>query len=262
MDRDRLKEVHTTDLTESRVNEDFVDWAKHSLPTWLAMILIAVALYVAIVQFKQHKASYRSQAWAALNAADLPKSLEDVAREYEDVGRLSSVANLAAGDALLRAVQNGLILGVNPPPPLERGQPPAKVDPADQLTDSQRTEYLERADAIYQRVIDADDESDSYTIFAVGAMEGKAAVAEGRGDGAEAHRWYEEAAARAKGTFPGLAAQARSREKTADLYSRPVTLPTQLEFRQFNGMAPRRAPVAIDAALEDLIQPEPEEKSG
>ncbi len=28
MDRDRLKQVQQTDLTESRINEDFVDWLK------------------------------------------------------------------------------------------------------------------------------------------------------------------------------------------------------------------------------------------
>jgi hypothetical protein len=33
MDRERLKQVHQTDLTESRVNEDFVDWLKTKGPT-------------------------------------------------------------------------------------------------------------------------------------------------------------------------------------------------------------------------------------
>ena len=30
MDRDRLKEVRQTDLTESRINQDFLDWLKTS----------------------------------------------------------------------------------------------------------------------------------------------------------------------------------------------------------------------------------------
>ena len=39
-DRERLKEVHATDLTESRVNEDFVDWLKTKGPTYLLAILV------------------------------------------------------------------------------------------------------------------------------------------------------------------------------------------------------------------------------
>ena len=52
MDRDRLKEVHQTDLTESRVNEDFVDWLKNKGPTWLLVVMIAVCAYLAVVRLE------------------------------------------------------------------------------------------------------------------------------------------------------------------------------------------------------------------
>jgi hypothetical protein len=38
MDRDRLKEIQTADLSESNVNEDFVQWLKTKGPTYLLII--------------------------------------------------------------------------------------------------------------------------------------------------------------------------------------------------------------------------------
>ena len=35
---DRLKEVQTTDLTDSRVNHDFIDWLKTKGMNWLLLI--------------------------------------------------------------------------------------------------------------------------------------------------------------------------------------------------------------------------------
>ena len=79
MDRDRLKEVHQTDLTESRINEDFVDWLKTKGPTWLLMILIGVGGYLGIVRWRQYKQQHFVEAWVALSECRLPGAFEDVA---------------------------------------------------------------------------------------------------------------------------------------------------------------------------------------
>ena len=55
MDRDRLKEVHQTDLTEGKINEDFVDWLKTKGPTYLLVVLIGLAAWLFIVRFRQQK---------------------------------------------------------------------------------------------------------------------------------------------------------------------------------------------------------------
>ena len=58
MDRNRLKEIHQSDLTESRLNEDFVTWLKTSGPTYLLIILVALCSYVLWIRWQEQKQNY------------------------------------------------------------------------------------------------------------------------------------------------------------------------------------------------------------
>ncbi len=242
MDRNRLKEVHQTDLTESKINEDFLDWLKTKGPTYLLVVLIALAAWLLMVRFKQQKQDHLNAGWAAFLSAQLPGSLEDVAAEFADLSGLSELANLRAADFYLQAVVTQVPLGADPTAVV--------LDP---LTDEDRDDYLARADRIYQAVIDAAGGSPGDTLYAVAAMNGKAAVAESRGDGERAVHWYLKAADRAESHFPQLAARARELAETVARFSQPISLPAESDLPPVvasTGL--ERAP--IDVALRDLLQ--------
>ena len=53
MDRERLKDIQTADLSESHVNEDFVHWLKTKGPSYLLIIMIVIVAYMFVVKYKQ-----------------------------------------------------------------------------------------------------------------------------------------------------------------------------------------------------------------
>ena len=79
MDRERLQQVQQSDLSESRVNEDFVNWIKTSGPWYLLAVLIGIAVYMYIVNIQRAELRAREQAWFDFSEAVMPASLEDVA---------------------------------------------------------------------------------------------------------------------------------------------------------------------------------------
>ena len=260
MDRDRLKEVHQTDLTESRINEDFVEWLKKKGPTWLLVVLIAVCSYLAIVNFREKRRSYESEAWQALFAADLPGALEDIADEYDDVGQIASFARLSAARRLLRLVQAGTSLDLAPQS--DPNNPTAPIPVPDPLTPDDRVVYLKRAENLYQAVLDADPGDMGSTLFAITALNGMAAIAECRGDVTAAQQWYDKSADRAGTAYPLLADQARARAASADEYTSAVQFKSQAEISAATPAAPDKTPVRIDPALRDLIMPAEETDAG
>jgi hypothetical protein len=261
MDRERLKEVHQTDLTESRVNEDFIDWMKNSGPTWLLVVLVALAAYLGINRWRDAKVSKANEAWAAYGQAQLPGSLVDVANQYGAIGQVGNLARLQAADQLLLAVQANRELSDLNTDSLQQDpeQPAADEQP---LGDEQRGEYLDRADRLYDEIIANDDGSPGMTLHAVGARNGKAAVAESRGDIESAREWYTKAAERAEGQYPGLAQQARQRAENVEQYISGPQFPPQDQARQQQPPAETRDPVTIDPAIEDLLLPEGDESGG
>ena len=244
-DRDRLKEVHQTDLTESRINEDFVEWLKTKGPSWLLMILVGVAIWMGYFRWRQYKANHYNEAWSALLDCRLPGSFEDVAARYADVPGLPQQAKRLGADALLTAVQIDSPLGSDL----------AVVAPATGLTDLERDEYLKRAERLYEEVIASDDDTLSMTIHAVSALQGMAVVAESLGNADDARRWYEAAAVRAEPYYPWLAELARKRAATVEQYAAAITLPVQADLPQPPPAEPVE-PVVIDEALRDLLLPD------
>ncbi|MHC4080393.1 MAG: hypothetical protein ACYS15_09070 [Planctomycetota bacterium] len=244
-ERDRLKQVHQTDLIESRINEDLVEWLKTKGPSWLLMILVGVAIWMGYFRWREYKASHYNEAWSALLDCRLPGSFEDVAARYADVPGLPQQAKRGGADVLLAAVQTDSPLGADP----------AAVAPATGLTDLEREEYLSRAERLYQEVIATDDDTLSMTIHAVSALQGMAVVAESLGNAEEARRWYESAAVRADPYYPWLAEQARKRAATAEEYAVTITLPDQADLPQPPPAEPLQ-PVVIDEALRELLLPD------
>lgn len=242
----RLRDVHHTDLTESRVNEDFVDWLKNKGPTWMLVALVALAGYIGLVRYKQFRVRQHDEAWAAYFAARLPGAFEDVARNYGKVDRLAELSRLGAAEIRLQAVRRGLKLAAlgNPTP-----------TPADALTAEERTQYLAHAEELYDLVAAADDGNDATTILAVTALSGKAAVAESRGDAATAAALWNRAAERAGTTYADLADRLRGRSASADEATREVRLPARNEALTIrNAWSETLTPVTVDPDLDALIE--------
>jgi hypothetical protein len=238
MDRERLKEVHQTDLTESRVNEDFLDWLKNKGPSWLLVVLIAVCVYLGITRYKQHQIQKRSEAWKAFFEANLPESYEDVAREFGGIGQMASISRLQAADELLASIQRGARLGATVNLNRDGSNPlqnPIAQD--DRLDEETRKLYVERADRFYDEVVADDSGEPGITLLVVNALYGKAAIAECRGEAEAARDWYRRAGERAKAMYPGLAEQAEARAASVGDLSRPTALP-------------------VDEALRDILLPE------
>ena len=242
MDRNRLKEVHQTDLTEGKINEDFVDWLKSKGPTYLLVVLIGLAAWLLIVRFKQQKQDHLNDGWSAFLSAQLPGSLEDVAAEYADIHGLALLANLRAADVYLQAVITQAPLGAD--------LSAVTVEP---LSDEDRDTYLTRADRIYQAVIEADDGSSDTALYTIGAMNGRAAVAESRGDSEQARHWYEQAAERADADFPQLVKRFQDLAESVEKFSRAISLPAEDDLPSQAASLPLE-PATLDSALRDLLQ--------
>ena len=63
MDRDRLKDIQTADLSESNVNEDFVHWLKTKGPSYLLIVIIVIVSYLFFVIYQKGKMAHRAEAW-------------------------------------------------------------------------------------------------------------------------------------------------------------------------------------------------------
>lgn len=242
-DRDRLKDVHQTDLTEGRINQDFLDWLKTRGTTWLLVAMVALFVYAAVVRWRHHRVSYQTEAWTALGESKLPNSLEDVAEKYSDVGSVPHLARLYAASQLLAAVQTGKTLGATEP-----DQTP--------LTSEAREDYLSRADQLYKRVVEADNQTPAMALVVSTALNGRAAVAESRGNFDEARGYYEQAAKRVEALFPALAAHARAQAASVEQSNRDITLLTRAELMEMQPAAPFQPErVWSEPWLSDVLAP-------
>lgn len=251
MDRDRLQDIQQTDIMESRVNQDFLEWMKTKGMSWLLIILIALCAYILIVRLKERSTQKHATAWQSLDTASLPSSLEDVANEYSGIFGVPQTARLRAAQMLMSAVQRN--------EPLSATTDPLDTTPpvATQLTEAERESYLTRTSNLLQAVIDEDDGTKSRTLFTINAFNGMAAVAEARGDIDGAQKYYEKTAARAEDHFPQLVQRARDRAASAAdvLNLKPLMTTTELNALRSAAAATARRPVSIDPALNGLIFP-------
>ena len=81
----RLKNVQQADLSESRVNDDFVLWLKTWGQNILLVALTVAALAMAWHWWGQRKERERDAAWGELGGATLPASLKEIAARHRGV---------------------------------------------------------------------------------------------------------------------------------------------------------------------------------
>lgn len=246
MDRERLKDVKQTDLTEGRINQDFVDWLKTKGTSWLLVVVIALFAYAAFVRWNSHKHNYKTEAWTELANATLPSSYEDIAEKYADVGSVSHLARLRAAGRLLVAVQTDKTLA-------------AANETATPLTEELRNEYLDRAERQFSRLIKDDDGSNGMALIASAALNGMAGVAESRGKLDEARTYFTRAAERVREHYPTLATLATERAASVDRLSNAVALISRADLTTMQQNQPD--PEALDPVwsepwLNDLLVPQ------
>ncbi|GDY06099.1 hypothetical protein LBMAG51_08860 [Phycisphaerae bacterium] len=208
--------MQQTDLTEGRINDDFLFWLKTSGPNWLLAVLVVACLVMGWNWWKNRTAQARDLAWAELDAADLPSSLKDVAVKHADIDAVASFALLNAGDRYLQSVVTG-----------QRFDREATATDA-QLTPAMRLEWLNEADGLYTEVIknaQSNPKTAASRGFEVSALFGRAAVAESKGDVAAAKVSLEAAQALAGTEYPWVSGQAKARIETLGVISSPYPIP-------------------------------------
>ncbi len=245
MDRDRLKDIQTADLSDSQVNEDFVFWLKTKGPSYLFIIMIVIAAYMFFVKYKQGKIAHRAEAWIAYteaSAAGLPASHEDIAQSFSEIDSLYRLGLLSAADGYMKSVITGQEIG-------------STSEFTTIISDEDRTFYLEKADALYARVIENDSNLPEHTLLVVSGLNGRAAVAESNGLIENARSFYETVIARAGTQYPALAKQAEKRINSLDILVEPVILPSDAEVAARTNQALQRDPAPINSSLDELSLP-------
>ena len=251
----RLQNVQQADLTESRVNDDFVLWLK----TWGQNILLVVLAIAALAMgwhwWQQRQERAVDSAWVEMANARLPAALREIAARNEGNGAISSIAELRAADAYLGSILSNQRFD------REAGAPDAA------LTPELRAEWLKEADALLAKV-QARTASASGTGqlgLLVAALFGRAAVAEDQGDLAAAEGYLKEIGARTTGTdFASAAETATRRLESLRVATSAITLPAKPVVAAPPGMpaglgpvspmAPATAPAPADPNAEILRQ--------
>lgn len=231
MDSNRLKEVQQTDITESKVNEDFVDWLKNKGPTWLLVVMVILCGWVGWDRIKGMRMQKLDQARMELNEAVSPVDLQRIAADYSSV---REEALLRAADLYLQSVQTGRAISRSVS---ENEMPP-------ELTADERNTTINEARRLYNELIDLVDGEPGKVLFAVNAHFGLAALAESEGNFETAATHYAQAAELAKTDFSLLKAQAESRKAAL------AELPTDVSLIERSAL-PR--PEIVDPLLRDLI---------
>lgn len=242
MDRDRLKEVQQTDLSESRMNEDFVQLLRRHGLTVLLAVLILLCLIVGYDRLKDFRIRKADNAQFELSSATTPIELQRIARDYPTV---APAALLRAADIFLQSVQSNLAL--------MRITNAAEAPP--QLTEEDRISAIREGERLYNELLTLVEKNPGERLFAVSATNGLAALAESKGDFDAARRYYDRTIAFAEDRYPQQALLAKSRKESLGALPAEVRMLSESQLKR---------PSIIDPLFQELIvlPPDTNERSG
>ena len=191
---ERLSQIKEGEgLSESRVNQDLIDFLQKWSTPALVLLLVIVAGYVGWQQLEKRRIARVNQAFSELEAAGpaasaSPDALLGLASQYDDVRSVGVLARLRAADAYMVAVRRGIKPGspLNPDGTLQNED--------DALDEQSRTLFLDRAENQYDEVRQRCTGKPNLAIHEINALYGLAAVAESRGDLDGARALYERVA--------------------------------------------------------------------
>lgn len=233
---DRLNQVQTTDLTDSRVNHEFVDWLKTKGINWLLAILLIACAFLGWDYIKQRETNARDQAWEELASATSPAAYRGIAEMHADQDAIAELAMLQAADSLLISTLTGNTA---------EGEG-AESTP---LTPEDRANVLAEADELYAKAASLAAGRPGLAGKPVGlsALFGRAAVAEASDRLDDARTHLEAAAVLAEPEYASLAAQAKARAESLDALTGAGILPAQASIvRPAEEGEAYTAPVAED----------------
>ena len=237
MDRDRLKDIHQSDLSESRVNEDFVVWMKTKGPFWLLFCLVFIAAFLFWSRYKQGQATHIRDGWVSLETATLPDSLLEVAQQYPDVGAVSDLARLRAAQRYLASVN--AMRNFNHTP-----------DDPQVLTSQQRDTYLADSKRLFRSIVDEPAGVYDRTLVVINALAGLAAIAEIQQDPEKSQSLLMEAAKVADTSYPMLAKRLLARAESEVPAELNLPAPTQVTPAITSD---ETTPLTVDPTLRDLM---------
>lgn len=235
MDRKRLSEVQQKDLTESRLNEDFLFWLRGSGSNYALVILLGACAFLGWEWYKKDQSKSRDAAWEELATATTPPAFRDVANKNSKFGGLAMMALLQVGEGDLMSVLRGVRFD----------REPGAADAA--LTRDLREQYLADADSAYAEVASRAGAmaGGAGAPLLIPALLGRASVAECRGDFAAAKQFLEQAQVAATPNFPVALARAATRLETLDGLASPYPIPEGVVLPSIlDSVTPTAAPTA------------------
>lgn len=209
MDRKRLAQVQTTELTESRVNDDFLFWLKNSGPNWLLAALLVACAYLGWNWWQQRAEAARAKIWDQLAAATTPQELLELAANNPDESGLAVLAQINAGDIYLQSIVTGVRFD----------RDAAAADAA--LDEATRKEWAATARAAYLAAAEQAQRDPGTASLAIPALFGVAALDEEAGDFASAKATLERIATLAATNYDTAAALASTRLGSLDGLATP-----------------------------------------
>ena len=248
MDRDnRLSQIKETDLTESRLNEEFITWLKTKGLNWLLLVLVVLLGWMGWNIWEQRQVEARDEAWIELTAASLPVSYEEVASRHAGIDSVAALAFLSAGDRYLASIQSGVRFDRTP------DQEDARLD------EGTRAEFLDAADAAYRDALEAlaaagPDPAGHAAPLRISAWFGRAAIAESRGDLENAEAYLREGRDAAGDRYPKVVAWADRRIDGLPALAEALPIPNQADLPAPETLTPL-SPTIADDLLGDLLAP-------
>ncbi|MCP3858624.1 MAG: hypothetical protein GY704_03135 [Phycisphaeraceae bacterium] len=214
---DRLKQVQTTDLTDSRLNHEFVAWLKTSGMNYLLMLLLVACAFLAWDWWNRKQDEAIDTAWTELSSATSPAALRGVADTHASVDGVAELSLLTAGDILLQSARTGLRPGL------------AAGDEGAELTAEDKTSTLQEADGFFAEAVQLASARPGFAgkPMMIAGLFGRAAVAESAGRLDDARTHLEEVVKISTPEYPPLAEQATARLENLDGISAHASLPNQ-----------------------------------
>ena len=253
----RLEEIRTSDMTESAVNVELIEWLKKNGTMLLFIALVVVLAFKAYIWWGERRDAAKDEAWSGLNTTDSPRALMEHAQRHKDVDALFELSMLQAAQRyhqdLLRN-ESLTLAGPTPETSPDGAETPNAPHP---MTAEERERILGEMEQIFLQVIEATADEEGRINWQkplqLEAMFGLAAVAEMRGDAAKAQEWYAEVEREARDRFPALADLALEWRESADSLPERTNYLTTREWQDILS-PPRQQPMTQPATQPESDQ--------
>ncbi|MAB71247.1 MAG: hypothetical protein CMJ54_01940 [Planctomycetaceae bacterium] len=217
---DRLKQVQTTDLTDSRLNHEFVAWLKTSGMNYLLMLLLVACAFLAWDWWNRKQDAAIDTAWTELASATSPAALRGVAETHATVDGIAELSLLTAGDILLQSAKSGLRPGL------------AAGDEGAELTPEDKAKSLQEADAFFAEAVEIASARPGFAgkPMMIAGLFGRAAVAESDGRLDDARTHLQAVVEVSTPEYSPMAEQATARLENLDGIGDHASLPNQADL--------------------------------